>query len=49
MVRGHRQLPAMPSARRDSATPSVSIVIAYLLTVYGACAASHLRSMFERW
>src|SRR6476661_8035118 len=46
-VRGHKQLAAMPSARRDSATPMVRIVIAYLLTVYGAWAANHLRSMFS--
>ena len=46
-VRGHRQLAAMPASRWDSATPSVSIVIAYLLTVYGAWSRSQRRSMFS--
>ena len=46
-VRGHRQFAAMPSSRRRSATPSVSIVMAYLLTVYGAWSRSHVRSMFS--
>src|SRR5699024_6174392 len=43
-VCGHRQLAAVPSCRCCSAKPCVSIVIPYLLSVYGACCASHFGS-----
>src|SRR5215218_11228082 len=47
MVRGHKELHAIPFSRNSSAHPSVSMLMLYLEIVYATCAPNHLGSRFR--